>query len=72
MPMFIPVRGAAATGDSYLRDFSSWFSQVQRQQPLNIETIPVMLEPPITTLTKATGMAAAMISGAGTGYSVGR
>ncbi|ECG1598473.1 hypothetical protein DU121_23355, partial [Salmonella enterica subsp. salamae] len=71
MPMFIPVRRAAATGDIKRREFSSWFSQVQRQQSLNTGPVPVMSEPPATTLTKAAGMATATITGAGTGYSVG-
>ncbi|ECL2125344.1 SGNH/GDSL hydrolase family protein [Salmonella enterica subsp. enterica] len=71
MPMFIPVRNSAATGHETRRDFSSWFSQVQRQQSQNTGPVPVMSEPPTTTLTKATGMATATITDAGSGYAVG-
>lgn len=68
MPMFIPVCRAAATGDTAQRDFGSWFSQIQRQQSLNIDPIPVMTNPPIMTLTKSVGLSAAAIVDAGSGY----
>lgn len=71
MPMFIPVRGATATGQTEPRDFASWFSQVQRQQPLCIDPVPVMACPPAMTLTRATGMSAVTIVAAGSGYAAG-
>ncbi|EDU4962240.1 SGNH/GDSL hydrolase family protein [Salmonella enterica subsp. enterica serovar Saintpaul] len=71
MPMFVPLTASRETGREEMRDLSAWFSQVRRQQSLNIRPVPVMSEPPATTLTKATGMATATITGAGTGYAVG-
>ncbi|EBO9197793.1 hypothetical protein R259_23245, partial [Salmonella enterica] len=71
MPMFVPLTASRETGREEMRDLSAWFSQVRRQQSLNIRPVPVMSEPPATTLTKAAGMATATITGAGTGYAVG-
>ncbi|EDS3395410.1 SGNH/GDSL hydrolase family protein [Salmonella enterica] len=71
MPMFVPLTASRETGREEMRDLSAWFSQVRRQQPLNTGPVPVMSEPPAIRLTKATGMASATITGAGTGYAVG-
>lgn len=71
MPMFVPLTASRETGREEMRDLSAWFSQVRRQQPLNTGPVSVMSEPPAIRLTKATGMASATITGAGTGYAVG-
>ncbi|HAY0228711.1 TPA: hypothetical protein JS274_004968, partial [Escherichia coli] len=56
MPMYVPVTSSRETGRETVRAFSSWFSQVQRQQAVVMSTVPVMDEPPVCTLTKATGL----------------
>lgn len=73
MPMFIPVTAANETGKSEKRELSSWFSQVQRQQPVMMSAIPVMAEgdAPLCTLTKATGVSGVTIVSGGTGYAAG-
>ncbi|MCU6406662.1 SGNH/GDSL hydrolase family protein [Enterobacter quasiroggenkampii] len=71
MPMMIPVRSGAETGSAVKKNFDVWFSQIHRQQSLNIAPWPVMSSPPVTVLTKATGIAAAAIVNAGSGYAAG-
>jgi len=71
MPMFVPVTAASETGKSEKRELSSWFSQVQRQQPVVTSPVPVMAEPPSCTLTKATGVSGVTIVSGGTGYAAG-
>lgn len=71
MPMIIPVRGAAETGSLNKKNFDLWFSQLKRQQSLNIAPRPVMASPPVATLIKATGISGAAIVSGGSGYASG-
>ncbi|WP_218070395.1 SGNH/GDSL hydrolase family protein [Escherichia coli] len=72
MPMFIPVTAASETGKSEKRELSSWFSQVQRQQPVTLSAITVMADDaPLCTLTKATGVSAVKTVNGGSGYAEG-
>lgn len=71
MPMFVPVTAASETGKSEKRALSSWFSQVQRQQPVVMSAIPVMSESPSCTLTKAVGTSGVTVVTGGSGYSSG-
>ncbi|HAY0385873.1 TPA: SGNH/GDSL hydrolase family protein [Escherichia coli] len=71
MPMYVPVTSSRETGRETVRAFSSWFSQVQRQQAVVMSTVPVMDEPPVCTLTKATGLSGATIGDGGAGYTAG-
>lgn len=71
MPMLNQTLAAASTGKDQPRELSSWFSQVERLNQITLTPRPVMANPPVQTLTKATGVSGLSITAGGTGYKVG-
>lgn len=58
-------------GNTNQRNFGEWLSQLERVTSYTFAPVPVMQNPPTTTVVKAQGISAAAIANAGAGYSVG-
>lgn len=62
---------ATPLGTTTQRDFGEWLSQLERVTTYKFAPVPIMDNPPTTSLVKAQGVSGAAIVTGGTGYVVG-
>ncbi|ASU03534.1 putative SGNH/GDSL hydrolase family protein [Erwinia phage vB_EamM_RisingSun] len=62
---------ATPVGSANQRPFQEWLSQLERRTTYDFRPVPVMTNPPVTSLVKSQGVSGVSVVNGGAGYKVG-